>query len=302
MEREAHYAFVGIITVALIIATMALVVWFAQSHNQSFDAYRIIFRGPISGLSKGGDVLLNGVKFGEITNIKLDEHDPNLIVTEIRLAHGTPVRTNSRARAAVRPLTGMRFIEISGGTADQPMLREISRDREPLIRAETARMDAILEDITNLTRHGADDLARLNRLLSDRNIGTISRAIDNVGSVTDDLRERRAMFAKLDHAAGELELATVAAHRSLDGQNGTLAQIDQSAKVLRQSLTGVQTLIQHLDGPVSDISSTTLPELNATLVSMQQASASLNELTSEISRDPRGTLLRAKSEDVKIEP
>jgi phospholipid/cholesterol/gamma-HCH transport system substrate-binding protein len=302
MEREAHYAFVGIITVALIIATMVLGVWFAQSRNQSFDAYRIIFRGPVSGLSKGGDVFLNGVKFGEISDIKLDEHDPNRIVTEIRLDRGTPVRTDSRARAAVRPLTGQRFIEISGGTVDQPLLRKISRDREPIIPAESARMDVILEDISNLTRDGADDLARVKRLLSDKNIGTMSRAIDNVGSVTDDLRERRAMFAKLDHAAGELELAAAAADRSLRGQNGTLAQLDQSAHLLRQALAGVQTLVQRLDGSVSDVSSTTLPELNTTLVSMQQASASLNELTTEISRDPRGTLFRAKSQDVKIEP
>jgi phospholipid/cholesterol/gamma-HCH transport system substrate-binding protein len=110
------------------------------------------------------------------------------------------------------------------------------------------------------------------------------------------------MFAKLDRAAGDLELAAAAADRSLGGQDGTLAQIDRSAKMLHQTLEGVQTLVQHLDGSVSDVSSTTLPEMNATLVSMQKASASLNELTSEISRDPRGTLFRAKSQDVKIEP
>jgi phospholipid/cholesterol/gamma-HCH transport system substrate-binding protein len=302
MEREAHYAFVGIATVVLFFVAMVLVVWLAQSHNQSFDTYRIIFPGPMSGLSKGEDVLLNGVKFGEINDIKLDEHDPNLIITRISLDRGTPVRVDSRARASVRPLTGMRYIQISGGTTGKPLLRAISRDHEPVIRAESARMDLILEDISNLTRDGAEDLARLKRLLSDKNIGTLSRAIDNVGSVTDDLRARRAMFAMLNHAAGELDHAAAAADRSLAGQNGTLEKIDQSAQMLHKTLAGVQTLVQHLDGSVSGVSSTTLPEMNATLVSMQQASASLNELTSEISQDPRGTLLRAKSQDVKIKP
>lgn len=302
MERQANYALVGIVSVVLIIAALVFVVWLAQfQFNQTYDVYRIIFRGPVSGLSKGGEVQFNGIKLGEIIDIKLDERDPNRVITDIELEHGTPVRADSTARTAAQGITGVRYIQISAGTPSRPLLRQASRERPPVIRAESARLDALVQDVSRLTRDGADALARVNRLLSDDNIATLSRAIGNVGSVTDELRERRVMFAKLDNAAVELELAAATARRSLGGQNGTLAQINGSAQELRHTLAGVRTLVQRVDGSVSDVSSGTLPELNATLASIQQASASLNELTSEIRRDPRGTLLRSKSQEVEIE-
>ena len=303
MERQANYALVGIISVALIIAALVFVVWLAQfQFNQTYDVYRIIFRGPVSGLSKGGEVQFNGIKLGEIIDIKLDERDPNRVITDIQLEGGTPVRADSTARTAAQGITGVRYIQISAGTPSRPLLRKVSRERPPVIRAESARLDALVQDVSRLTRDGAEALARVNRLLSDNNLATISRSIDNVASVTDELRDRRAMFAKLDRAAAELEHAAAAARVSLSGQNGTLAQINYSVEELRQVLGGVKGLVQRVDGSVTDVSSTTLPELNATLASIQQASDSLNELTSEIRRDPRGTLLRSKSQEVEIEP
>jgi phospholipid/cholesterol/gamma-HCH transport system substrate-binding protein len=303
MERQANYALVGIVSIVLIIAALVFVVWLAQfQFNQTYDDYRIIFRGPVSGLSKGGEVQFNGIKFGEITDIKLDEHDPNRVITKIRLDHGTPVRVDSTARTAAKGITGVRFIQISAGTVEQPLLRQISRERAPVIRAETARLDVLVEDVSRLTRDGADAVARLNRLLSDKNIATISRSVDNIGLVTDELSARRLMFAKLDRAAGDLEQAASTARNSLGGVNGTLAQINQSAAVLRQTLVGVRSLVQRVDGSVSDVSSTTLPELHATLVSIQRTSDALNELSSEIRRDPRGTLLRSKGQEVEIKP
>lgn len=303
MERQANYALVGIITVGLIVAALVFIVWFAQfQFKQTFDVYRIIFQGPVSGLSKGGEVQFNGIKLGEIVDIKLDERDPNRVITDVKLEHRTPVRADSTARTAAQGITGVRYVQISAGTPSRPLLRQISREHPPVIRAERARLDAIAQDVSRLTRDGAEALARVNRLLSDKNIATFGRTIDNVGSVTDEVSEHRTMFARLDRAANELEQAAALARRSLGGQDGTLVQINQSANELRHVLAGVRSLVQRIDGSVSDVSATTLPELNATLASIQEASASLNELSSDIRRDPRGSLLRSKGQEVKIEP
>lgn len=303
MERQANYALVGIISVTLVLAALVFIVWLAQfQFNQTYDVYRIIFQGPVSGLTKGGEVQFNGIKLGEIIDIKLDERDPNRVITDIQLEHRTPVRADSTARTAAQGITGVRYIQISAGTPSRPLLHQSSRERPPVIRAESARFDAIVEDVGKLTRDGAEALARVNRLLSDSNIATVSRAIDNVGAVTDEVKQHRLMFAKLDRASAELESVAALARRSLGGQNGTLAQVNQSAAELRQTLAGARVLVQRIDGSVSGISSTTVPELNATLDSIQQASASLNELVSEIRKDPRATLLRSKGKEVKIEP
>ena len=121
MERQANYALVGALSVALLIGALVFIVWLAQfSFNQTYDEYRINFRGPVSGLSKGGEVQFNGIKVGEITRIALDRRDPNLVVTDIQVDDGTPVRIDSVATTASQGITGVKFVQITPGTAARP--------------------------------------------------------------------------------------------------------------------------------------------------------------------------------------
>ena len=95
MERQANYVLVGVIGVVLLISAFVFVVWFAHfQFNQKYDMYQVHFRGPVSGLGKGAEVQLNGIKVGEITQIALDKKDANLVITDLQLESGTPVRVN----------------------------------------------------------------------------------------------------------------------------------------------------------------------------------------------------------------
>ena len=62
MERHARYALVGVVSIGLLIAAIVFVVWLGRvQFNQQYDHYRILFEGPVNGLSEGGDVLFNGL-------------------------------------------------------------------------------------------------------------------------------------------------------------------------------------------------------------------------------------------------
>lgn len=55
MERQANYALVGAISTLLLIAGVVFVVWLGGSRfSNEYDRYRIIFEGPVRGLSVGG--------------------------------------------------------------------------------------------------------------------------------------------------------------------------------------------------------------------------------------------------------
>src|SRR3546814_17842536 len=98
MERHASDALVGIMSTALLGAAFVFVVGRGGSRlGGSDDPYRIIFHGPVRGLSVGAEVQFNGIKVGQIERIRLDEEDPNRVVTDIILERGTPGRTDYRA-------------------------------------------------------------------------------------------------------------------------------------------------------------------------------------------------------------
>ena len=104
MEREANYGLIGGLTLVLLGAAFAFVLWLGQSQFTSdFDEYRVVFDGPVRGLNQGSEVQFNGIPVGEVTSIQLDPDNPNLVVTEIRVREDTPVRSgNDRVRGNYR--------------------------------------------------------------------------------------------------------------------------------------------------------------------------------------------------------
>ena len=309
MERQANYALVGALSLVLLLGALVFIVWLAQfEFNQQYDSYRINFRGPVSGLSKGGEVQFNGIRVGEITAISLDERDPNKVVTDIQVEHGTPVRLDSQAQTAAQGITGVKFVQISAGTPSRPLLREVSRDDPPVIASAPGRLEGFVQDAASLMRDGAAALARINRVLSDENIAVLSQSLGDVGAVTGEMRNRRTMFARvdstfanLDRAASEFALTASSARATLGGQGrGTLGEISTAATELRGAVAEMRQLITRADGSVVQISSTTLPELNATLGSIQAAAFELENLTSDIRRDPRATITRSPGREVEV--
>lgn len=309
MERQANFALVGALSVALLIGALVFIVWLAQfSFNEQFDEYRINFRGPVSGLSKGGEVQFNGIKVGEITRIALDRADPNLVVTDITVAEGTPVRVDSVATTASQGITGVKYVQITPGTPSRPLLLRAGGSDRPVIAAGRGRMEGFVQDASSLMRDGALALSRINLLLSERNIGTISQSLADVQSVTGDLAARRQMFAnldstfvRLDRAAADLQATTAAARRSMGGPNsGVFADVGVAATELRASVAGMRQLITRVDGSFVQLSATTLPEMNAALGSIQEAAVALDNLTSDIRQDPRTALTRPTGREVEV--
>jgi phospholipid/cholesterol/gamma-HCH transport system substrate-binding protein len=308
MEREANFALVGIISVVLLVGALIGIVWLAQfQFNQTYDNYRINFRGPVSGLSRGGEVQFNGIKVGEITHIALDPRDPNKVMTDIQIEHGTPVRVDSAAETASLGITGVKYVQITPGSPQRPLLREASRDRPPVIPARQGRLAAAMENATQLFADGAEAIGRVNRLLSDGNIANISRTFDDVAAVSGELRSRRQMFAniestfaRLDRAAAEMQATAASIRGGIGGRDGVLARINASAAELQRTVAETRTLIGRVNGSVDDVSNSTIPELNASLVAVQRAADSLGALTADIRRDPRGTLGRGSGREVEI--
>src|SRR3546814_4174557 len=81
-----YYGLIGGLTLALLAAAFGFILWLGQSQfARNFDEYRIIFDGPVRGLSEGGEVQFNGIPVGEITRISLDPRNPNRV--QIGRAH-----------------------------------------------------------------------------------------------------------------------------------------------------------------------------------------------------------------------
>ena len=195
MERQANYALVGVLTTLLIIGGLVLAVWLGNVQVGKDDRYRIIFPGPVRGVAKGAEVQFNGIKVGEVSSVRLLPQDTSKILVDIKVDHETPVRIDSTASTAMQGISGVNAIAISSGDPNRPLLREVSRDDPPIIRARPNALASLLQDGGEVVNSAGEVLDRINRLLSDENVANLSATMASLQQTSAELSANRAMFA-----------------------------------------------------------------------------------------------------------
>ena len=309
MERHAHFALVGIISTFLVLAAFAFVIWLGQfQFAHQFDLYRIVFSGPVRGLSVGGDVQFSGIKVGTIEHIALNPDDPNKVITDIRIDAHTPVRVDSEATTELQGISGIDIIQISAGTPSKPFLRTVDHRRRPVIRSKPNALSSLLLGGGQVLQTATEALTRVNRVLSDRNIADVTTAVRDLRSTADALAANRAMFAsavttlaKLDRAATEVQGAAASIHTIANGDGQqAVSNIASAAAELKVAIHEARGTIAHLDGEAGTVASTTIPDINATLHSLQDTADSLNGMVRAIRDDPRETLLKPRSKELEL--
>src|SRR5690606_24464120 len=126
--------------------------------EREFVRYDIAFNEPVSGLSRGSTVEFNGIRVGEVANLRLDPEDPRRVLARVRVAASTPVRTDTRALLVMQGVTGLSFIRLGSGDAtdSQPLIAD--EDTVPLITATPSPLSRLFAD-------GEDIMFSLNEVL-----------------------------------------------------------------------------------------------------------------------------------------
>jgi phospholipid/cholesterol/gamma-HCH transport system substrate-binding protein len=312
MERRANYALVGMVTIGLFIGLLAFVVWLAGfSFNKHYDVYDVVFIGPVRGISEGGEVHFNGIKVGEVTKLQLDAADPNRVIARVRLTAGVPVRVDSYAVLEPQGITGVNYVQITGGSPNKPLLKDVTpRGQVPVIHSQKSALADLLEGGGTVLQRAVETLDRVNKLLSDENIQAATATLHDLKSVADEAAERRAIFAdaqrtlqSLDKTSQSITELAKSSDRLVNGDaKRTLANLADTAGELKATAKDARSLIGKLDGPTTDFATNGLPQLSASIVSLEESARSLDALVKDVQRSPRGVISKPPAKEVKVKP
>ena len=306
MERHANYALVGIVTTLLIMGGLVFAVWLGSSGIGGHDRYRIVFTGPVRGLEKGATVQFNGIKVGEVKRVRIDPSDSRRVLTDISVEEDTPVRADSVASIESEGISGTNDIQITAGSSNRPLLRDVSRGDPPVIRAKSNAMSSLIQGGTEVVEHAREALDRINRLLSDRNVADLSASVRNLRLVSDRLAENGGMIDHLSSAAAKADAtmddarAAAARVRSLADGDGrrAVASAAEAMDELKSTVAEARAAVGELtrQGGALGTSAT------GTLQSLQRTSDALDGLINDVRQDPRGTLARGPGRERELKP
>ena len=312
MERNAHYALVGLISMLLFVGVVVFVVWLARlQFTKAYDIYDVDFKGPVRGLSSGGEVFFNGIKVGEVTKLSLDKSDPNRVVARIRTASDAPIRVDSTASLEPQGITGVNYVQITAGTLSKPLLKDVTPDgRIPVIRTAQSQLESLLEGGGTVLSRTVEALDRVNKLLSDKNVATFSAALGDVQAITGEVRNQKQLLGDLDQTIKSLNVTAQHFTQVADNANGlingdgkkTLANITETSDSLRATANDLRTTISKLQGPASNFATTGLPQLTRSVISLQEAAESLNRLVGQVEANPQALISKAPAKEVQVKP
>jgi phospholipid/cholesterol/gamma-HCH transport system substrate-binding protein len=291
METRAHFALIGLFTLAVVIGGFLFVFWVSgPSKLALYQTYQLVVRGSVDGLTRGSAVMFNGLKVGEVTSLEIDPDDPSQVDVLINIDRKTPVKADTRARLEQRGFTSVGVVSLVGGTPGAPEIVKKPGEAYPRITAERSEIANLLENVQRLSSRAIEMVDKLDKLL-DANSSNITATLKNVETFTKTLADNSAPTGTFIRDAADNSAPTgtfirdaadvvhsfkpVAAH--LDG---LIADADKAIKALDPKT------IKSIAGNLNKFSSTGLRQYEELAVDARKAVDSLDRAVRSIERDP----------------
>jgi phospholipid/cholesterol/gamma-HCH transport system substrate-binding protein len=295
METRAHYVLIGAFVLSAVAAGFLFILWLGQTQRE-FDEYDIIFTERVSGLSVGAQVRFNGIQKGEVDTLTIDPDDPSIVVARIRVGKDTPVKTDTKAELEPVGFTGLLIVQLVGGSADQPLLKDVSDLKVPQIKADESSIGQFLAG-------SGDVVAQAQRLLSDQNIESVAGILSNVETLTavfadngDDIAETlqnvNAITADLAKVTAKLDAAAAGLQSFLENDApATAEEIDALLTESRGLVEDLREIAGENRASLRVFADQGLGQVAPALAEARRLMRTLDYVMREIDRNPKAYFL-----------
>ncbi|HEC1563627.1 MlaD family protein [Campylobacter upsaliensis] len=230
MENKASYFWVGIFIFGVFFASLIFMLWLGgYSEEESFEYYEIHTQESVAGLGLKAPVRLLGVEVGSVENISIYTKQNLGVNILIKVKKETPIKEDTFATLQLQGITGLKFIQLQGGSVNSKKLT--SDNGYPVIafrESFLATIDRQGERIFSLIKT-ADDKSK--KLLSDENLQNIAMLLKNLAQLSENLNANSKTLSKnLNEASKNVALMAKEVELSAKNLRQTLQNVDESSR------------------------------------------------------------------------
>ena len=299
-----NYALVGAFVLGLGAVLVAVVLWLASggAFQKKYDLYLAIEDESVAGLNLNAPVKYNGVDVGKVRDIRLDPANPERVILLFAIERGTPIKEDTVAVLKTQGLTGIAYVELSGGTRNAPALGTHAGNAYPVIRTKPS-LSARLENVlTNVLAKLDSTSNNLNAILSDDNRVALKSALADIAILARTVAARKDT---IDTGITQAErtfknAAQVSARLSaqlppvMDRIGRSADAVEKMGNEVARTSVAAGTALDSAGAGVSRFGTETLPELERLMGELGVLTTSLRRLSEQTERDPRGLLFGRK--------
>ena len=289
MEEKVNFAVVGIFVLVLGTALIGGILWFSsgKSYRTVYDTYQTYMNESVSGLNINAPVRYRGVEVGRVQKITLAPGNIEQVQLTLGIEHGTPIKVDTVALLQTHGLTGLTFVELTGGSRNAQDLKAQNDEKFPVIRTGPSLMTRLDTSVTALLGNLNRTSQNINALLDEDNRLAIRNTLKDMATLSRALASHQAEIgASLDNTARfTSELPQLANHiqhstESFDRMTDELSRASASTRATMDS--------------TRQFTSETLPEIHQLVLELRDLTGSLRRFSGELEQNP-GILLHGKA-------
>jgi phospholipid/cholesterol/gamma-HCH transport system substrate-binding protein len=263
----------ALVTAALVVILITVI--FAGSLETLFSNHITVFAQikDVRGLRSGSPVWLSGIEIGSVKDIRLHPEYGTLVTISISSDAAEFVRKDSTATVMTMGLLGDKYVEISNGTANSEKVgtKDVLKGKVQLEMADIvdatagslAKVSDVVEQLGMIVKKIDNKEGTVGLLLNDpslfnnlkestRSLSVTLREIETSNGSFRKLVKDPSMYDNLDKASRKIS-AVIEGIEQGKGAAGVMLKDEQTAQQLKDSVKGLNELVNELKDMVKDI-------------------------------------------------
>ncbi len=190
MESKVNYTIVGIFVICLITAIIIMSLWLSVGFSaKQYKLYCVYMNESVAGLTIDSPVQYNGVTVGHITDIHLNNQNPQQVKLLLTIENDAPITESTTATLMSQGLTGIAYIGLRSNSSNLSPLKTQPGENYPVIKTSPSLMVRLDTAVSDLTLNLNQISEELHSILDTDNQRALKQTLYNIDQLTGTLAD-----------------------------------------------------------------------------------------------------------------
>ncbi len=179
MYSKVNYTLIGAFVVLFVVAIISFAFWLGnRGVEDNYTLYLLRVKESVTGLSKDSGIKMKGVDIGIVKSISINPDNIEEVDIIVKIKNNIPIKEDMFGIIKMYGLTGLSYIDISGGTNSSSLL--IAKNGSlPIIKSGVSLLSKLGNNLDEVMIKLVTLLDKSQSLLSDKNIENFSKSLYN---------------------------------------------------------------------------------------------------------------------------
>lgn len=293
MDTKINFFKIGIFILIFTLSILAVVFWLGKYgfEKQKFDEYSIYFKESVSGLNVGSTIKYKGFAVGNVNEIKINPNNSEEIQLNILIQKGTPIKEDNYAILGNLGITGLKYVELKGGTNDSALLKE-NQAGIKVIPSKVSALTSLVDSTENITQEFMLVLNQIKKVLDDKNIDKFSKILSKSENSASNMEQLSEYLIKNEK---KIDLLLKDISNLVKTSNESFISVNKSATSFKELSNEFLKELKDGNFNLKELSAESFDKLNKVLDSFDETLIQSQNLINELEQSPSDLIFKQKS-------